>query len=87
MSPFRASQCNPLRDEDSCLCRDSHSAPRFLTPEMQTPVVPVFVNGLAPPLPLARRLGDKVLLSPHMISSNVGSGLKPGIVWATRSAM
>jgi phosphoglycerate dehydrogenase-like enzyme len=34
-----------------------------------------------------RRLGDKVLLSPHMISSNVGSGLKPGIAWATRSVL
>ncbi|MCH8055311.1 MAG: 3-phosphoglycerate dehydrogenase [Deltaproteobacteria bacterium] len=32
-----------------------------------------------------RILGDKVLLSPHMISSNVGSGLKPGILWATES--
>jgi phosphoglycerate dehydrogenase-like enzyme len=30
-----------------------------------------------------RTLGDKVLLSPHMISSNVGQGLKPGIVMAT----
>ncbi len=27
----------------------------FLTPRMQVPIVPVFVNGLAPPLPLARR--------------------------------
>jgi phosphoglycerate dehydrogenase-like enzyme len=34
-----------------------------------------------------RRLGDRVLLSPHMISSNVGSGLKPGIEWATRSVL
>src|SRR5919197_957667 len=34
-----------------------------------------------------RKLGDKVLLSPHMISSNVGSGLKPGIAWATRSVL
>src|SRR5918911_3672079 len=34
-----------------------------------------------------RRLGDKVLLSPHMISSNIGSGLKPGIAWATRSVL
>jgi D-3-phosphoglycerate dehydrogenase / 2-oxoglutarate reductase len=41
---------------------------------------------LAPDSPL-RRLGDKVLLSPHMISSNVGSGLKPGIAWATRSVL
>ncbi|MFQ5903868.1 MAG: NAD(P)-dependent oxidoreductase [Candidatus Binatia bacterium] len=34
-----------------------------------------------------RKLGDKVLLSPHMVSSNVGSGLKPGIVWATESVL
>lgn len=34
-----------------------------------------------------RRLGDKVLLSPHMVSSNIGSGLKPGIRWATESVL
>jgi phosphoglycerate dehydrogenase-like enzyme len=34
-----------------------------------------------------RHLGDKVLLSPHMVSSNLGSGLKPGIAWATRSVL
>jgi phosphoglycerate dehydrogenase-like enzyme len=34
-----------------------------------------------------RRLGSKVLLSPHMISSNVGGGLAPGIVWSTRSIL
>jgi phosphoglycerate dehydrogenase-like enzyme len=34
-----------------------------------------------------RTLGDKVLLSPHMISSNVGSGLHPGIRWATESIL
>jgi D-3-phosphoglycerate dehydrogenase / 2-oxoglutarate reductase len=34
-----------------------------------------------------RRLGDKVLLSPHMVSSNLGSGLKPGIRWATDSVL
>jgi gallate dioxygenase len=27
----------------------------FLTPEMGTPVVPLFINGLAPPLPAAKR--------------------------------
>lgn len=32
-----------------------------------------------------RTLGDKVLLSSHMVSSNVGSGLKPGILWAMKS--
>jgi phosphoglycerate dehydrogenase-like enzyme len=34
-----------------------------------------------------RKLGDRVLLSPHMVSANVGSGLKPGIAWATRSVL
>ena len=34
-----------------------------------------------------RKLGDKVLLSPHMVSSNVGSGLGPGIRWATESVL
>jgi phosphoglycerate dehydrogenase-like enzyme len=42
------------------------------------------------PLPLdspLRKLGDKVLLSAHMISSNVGSGLKPGVIWSTQSVL
>jgi phosphoglycerate dehydrogenase-like enzyme len=30
-----------------------------------------------------RKLGDKVILSPHMVSSNQGSGLGPGYRWAT----
>ena len=34
-----------------------------------------------------RQLGNKVLLSPHMVSSNVGSGLGPGIKWATESVL
>jgi phosphoglycerate dehydrogenase-like enzyme len=34
-----------------------------------------------------RELGHRVLLSPHMVSSNVGSGLKPGIEWATASVI
>ncbi|MBI2357367.1 MAG: extradiol ring-cleavage dioxygenase [Deltaproteobacteria bacterium] len=35
----------------------------FLTPRMQIPIVPIFINGLAPPLPAAKRcyaLGDAV---------------------------
>jgi D-3-phosphoglycerate dehydrogenase len=32
-------------------------------------------------------LGDKVLLSAHMISSNQGSGIGPGVEWATRSVL
>ncbi len=34
-----------------------------------------------------RKMGDKVLLSPHMVSANVGSGLGPGIYWATNSVL
>jgi len=34
-----------------------------------------------------RDLGEKVLLSPHMVSSNVGTGLGPGINWATESIL
>lgn len=34
------------------------------------------------------QLGDKVLLSPHMVSSNIGTGLlKEGVVWANRSIL
>ena len=32
-------------------------------------------------------LGHKVLLSPHTVSSNIGSGLGPGIEWGTRSVL
>jgi len=34
-----------------------------------------------------RKLGDRGLLSPHMISSKLGAGLKQGIAWATRSVL
>jgi phosphoglycerate dehydrogenase-like enzyme len=34
-----------------------------------------------------RDLGHKVLLSPHMVSSNLGSGLNPALHWATRSVL
>lgn len=33
------------------------------------------------------KLGDKVLLSPHMVSGNVGAALKPGIKWATQAVI
>ncbi len=42
------------------------------------------------PLPLdsrLRKLGDKVILSAHMVSSNKGSGLQPGVAWATESVL
>lgn len=43
------------------------------------------------PLPADSRLkalGDRILLSPHMVSSNAGSGgLRPGIRWATDSVL
>ena len=34
-----------------------------------------------------RRLGDKVLLSPHSAAFSEGGELRPGIVWATRSVL
>jgi D-3-phosphoglycerate dehydrogenase len=34
-----------------------------------------------------RELGHRVLLSPHMVSSNIGSGLGPGIEWATEAIL
>lgn len=40
------------------------------------------------PLPIGsplRTLGDKVLLSPHMVSSNLGSGLGQGVIWSTEA--
>jgi phosphoglycerate dehydrogenase-like enzyme len=33
------------------------------------------------------KMGHKVLLSPHMASSNVDGGLKQGIIWANRSVL
>lgn len=42
------------------------------------------------PLPMdspLRRLGDKVLFSPHSASFNEGGELRPGIIWATRSVL
>jgi phosphoglycerate dehydrogenase-like enzyme len=42
------------------------------------------------PLPLdspLRGLGDSVLLSPHMITNNVGSGVGPAIQWATDAVL
>ena len=34
-----------------------------------------------------RAMDDRVLLSAHMISSNYGSGLTAGLLWATRSVI
>lgn len=34
-----------------------------------------------------RGLGNKVLLSPHMVAMNLGAGLGPGIEWATQSVL
>jgi D-3-phosphoglycerate dehydrogenase / 2-oxoglutarate reductase len=33
------------------------------------------------------KMGNKVLLSPHMASSNLDNGLKQGIIWANRSVL
>lgn len=47
----------------------------------------VFENEpLAPDSPL-RKMDDRVLISPHMISSNYGSGLRPGLLWGTRAVI
>jgi len=32
-----------------------------------------------------RKLGNKVLLSAHMVTANASSGIKPGAIWAARS--
>ena len=32
-------------------------------------------------------MGHKVLLSPHMVSSNLRSGLHPGLIWATKCVL
>lgn len=34
-----------------------------------------------------KKLGDKVILSPHMVSSNQASGLGPGYIWATNAVL
>jgi phosphoglycerate dehydrogenase-like enzyme len=34
-----------------------------------------------------KKLGNKVLLSPHMVAMNAGAGLGPGITWATQSVL
>jgi phosphoglycerate dehydrogenase-like enzyme len=47
----------------------------------------VFEDEPLPPDSPLRELKHKVLLSPHMVSSNVGSGLGPGITWATQSIL
>ena len=42
------------------------------------------------PLPMdspLRKLGDKVLLSPHAASFNVGGELRPGMIWAIQSML
>ena len=34
-----------------------------------------------------RQLGDKVLLSPHSASYNIGGELRPGMAWAVQSML
>jgi phosphoglycerate dehydrogenase-like enzyme len=34
-----------------------------------------------------RKMDDRMLISPHMISSNHGSGLHPGLIWGTRAVL
>jgi len=49
--------------------------------------IDAFAEEPLPPESPLRRLGDKVLLSPHSASFNDGGELKPGIAWATRSVL
>jgi D-3-phosphoglycerate dehydrogenase / 2-oxoglutarate reductase len=49
--------------------------------------IDVFEDEPLPQESQLRELGHKVLLSPHMASANTGSGLKPGVVWATESVL
>ena len=50
--------------------------------------VDVFEQEPLPPENRLKDLGDKVLLSPHMVSSNAGTGgLRPGVKWATDSVL
>ena len=49
--------------------------------------IDVFEDEPLPATSPLRELGNKVLLSPHMASSNIGSGLGPGITWATESVI
>jgi D-3-phosphoglycerate dehydrogenase / 2-oxoglutarate reductase len=47
----------------------------------------VFVDEPLPADSPLLKLGHKVLLSPHMASSNLDGGLKQGIIWANRSVL
>jgi phosphoglycerate dehydrogenase-like enzyme len=46
-----------------------------------------FVEEPLPPDSPFLKLGHKVLLSPHMASSNLDNGLKQGIIWANQSVL
>lgn len=47
----------------------------------------VFETEPLPPDSPLRQLGDKVLLSPHSASYNLGGELRPGMLWAVRSIL
>jgi D-3-phosphoglycerate dehydrogenase len=47
----------------------------------------VFENEPLPEDSPLRKMDDRVLLSPHMVSSNYGSGLKTGLLWGTQSVL
>ncbi len=47
----------------------------------------VFENEPLPADSPLLKMGNKVLLSPHMASSNLDGGLKQGIIWANRSVL
>lgn len=47
----------------------------------------VFEDEPLPKTSLLLGLGHKVMLSPHMVTSNLRSGLHPGMMWAMRSVL
>ncbi len=49
--------------------------------------IDVFRDEPLPDTSPLRGLGDKITLSPHMVSSNLNSGIEPGYRWATHSVL
>ena len=49
--------------------------------------IDVFETEPLPDTSPLRKLGDKIMMSAHMVSSNSGSGIHPGYQWATHSVM
>ena len=57
------------------------------TEEIAGAAIDVFADEPLPADSPMRELGDKVMLSAHMVSSNARSGIHPGYQWATHSVL